>query len=252
MTYDINLIIHNINEISKKKNIQIGKLEKAIDVSPGYFSRFRNNNNSSNPGIDKIISVCNVLGVSLDELCFIDHTNDKMTNDEFKLNAFINLIINLTKENKLQWNLIKIEDLMKSKLISNINQDYMKFIDFDSSITGITKIRYKSLYESGFCSFDIVEGLAYFDYNECRYYLNMVKTNKTVLEKIYYEFYLVKKNELYKICSTYNNDINQIVCSIQNLYTEAINNISHTKLDNQVDKEINRFLSKFKNYEMED
>lgn len=243
MKFQLNLIINNIYELTKQRNISIGKLEKEIDVSPGYFSRLKNNNKSTVPGIDILISIAEKLSISLDTLCFTDCTRNNLSNDETKLINFINLIIKLTNKDNLKWELISLDRIRSSLNVNSLNDDMKLFISIDSSCPNISTIKYNSLFIDDSIECNLEMGILSFDFKKSKYYLNMVSTFINNTKQYYYEFYLYLDNKLRKVCTSYENEIPLLITSLSNLYTNALNNATHIKLNKDVENEIDNFIN---------
>lgn len=65
----------NIYEIIDSKKLKIGELERAINVSVGYFSRRKQRKNEM--PLDKAYEIANYLGCSLDYLCNNDLVKER-------------------------------------------------------------------------------------------------------------------------------------------------------------------------------
>jgi len=245
MRYQKNLLIHNIYELAKQRQISIGSLEKDIGVSAGYFSRLKSDTKQTVPGIDILIAVADRVGVTLDNLCFIDSSKSSIAKNELTVIEFIEHINELTQKNKLSWNLLSLENIRKKINNKALDSELKLFFKLDSRTPGISHIFYNSLFINDMVSYDLEEGLLSFEFNNNTYYLNMISINKNNSKCIHYEFYLLSGNKLHKIASTYKNPINEIVISLNNLYVEAINNASHLKLDEDVINEIDEFMKVF-------
>ena len=94
------LLLENISYLVKEKNLKIGEVETQAGVSPGYISRNRDGN--TKPGIDFIVRIADILGVSIDTLLMIDLS--KLTPTENYLVKFIDKLIRDTSSDKLEWN----------------------------------------------------------------------------------------------------------------------------------------------------
>ena len=56
----------NIREIAKDKKLQLGKIEKAVGVAPGYLSRFDKSN--AEMTVDTVLRFCKEVEMSFDEV----------------------------------------------------------------------------------------------------------------------------------------------------------------------------------------
>lgn len=59
------IFVTNVRAICKSNNIQIGKLEDRVGVSPGYLSRIHG---GKSIGLDVCIAICDYLEVCIDDM----------------------------------------------------------------------------------------------------------------------------------------------------------------------------------------
>ncbi len=98
--FDNDIFFKNINYLLKTKGIKVGELESYAEVSTGYISRVRKEENSK-PGIDFIVKAAEKFGVSVDDLIGVDM--EKLTNTEVYIISFLNKLIEDTHSEKLMW-----------------------------------------------------------------------------------------------------------------------------------------------------
>ena len=113
MTITNNVFLNNIEIRRTELGMKIGDLEKAVEVSPGYFSRFAKNPESL-PSVDLVLKLSIILNVSIDVLLRVDLRG--MTEGERLVNNFVNKLRDDTVSGRIEWckeglilNLQKIE-----------------------------------------------------------------------------------------------------------------------------------------------
>ena len=62
------ILYKNIKYLCKKQGIALGQLEKVIGVSLGYFARVGKPNSVKEIGLFKVLKVCEVLQVDINDL----------------------------------------------------------------------------------------------------------------------------------------------------------------------------------------
>lgn len=108
--FDNDIFFKNINYLLKTKGIKIGELESYAEVSTGYISRVRKEENSK-PGIDFIVKAAEKFEVNVDDLIGLDM--EKLTNTEVYILNFLEKLDSDTKAEKLMWNRETTENLSK-------------------------------------------------------------------------------------------------------------------------------------------
>lgn len=98
--FDSDTFFKNINYLLKAKGIKIGELESYAEVSTGYVSRVKKEENSK-PGIDFIVKVAEKFEVTVDDLIGVEM--EKLTNTENYIINFLNKLIEDTQSEKLMW-----------------------------------------------------------------------------------------------------------------------------------------------------
>lgn len=101
MRFDKNVCISNIYYIAKQKGIRIGDIEAAAGVSTGYISRLNKEDNKAVPGVDFLVSVAEMLEVSLESILRCDYK--MLTEDEQRVVNFQNKLIQQTLSYELAW-----------------------------------------------------------------------------------------------------------------------------------------------------
>lgn len=99
---------NNVRIVAKQKDMKIGELESAAGVSLGYISR-TNKDSGTKPGIDFVVNISRILGVSLDSL--VSRDLSKMTPTEIRLVSFIEKMIRKTQDDELCWIRESVDEL---------------------------------------------------------------------------------------------------------------------------------------------
>lgn len=63
-------IYKNIKFVCKSKRIKFGELEKEAGISRGYFVRLCKQGDKKGIGINKLVKICEILNVKLDDLVY--------------------------------------------------------------------------------------------------------------------------------------------------------------------------------------
>lgn len=100
-SFDKKICLANIYYLAKEKNIKIGDLEAAAGVSVGYLSRINKDDNETNPGIDFISRVAELLNTGIDTLVNVDLSG--LTPTERYLISFMEKLKRDTSADKLDW-----------------------------------------------------------------------------------------------------------------------------------------------------
>lgn len=91
-------LYQNIVMLSKKKNIKIGELEKAVGVSRGYFARTFNDERICGIGSNILIRTALYLGVSIDWLVLTNWREERVKELEKEIDTYEAEISELKKE----------------------------------------------------------------------------------------------------------------------------------------------------------
>lgn len=98
--YDGRLLFKNIDYLIKQQKRKIGEVETEAGVSAGYISR-TSREGGSKPGIDFLMGVAKVLGVSLDTLLTVDLS--ALTSTDAYLLSFLTKLNDDTARDLLIW-----------------------------------------------------------------------------------------------------------------------------------------------------
>ena len=99
MDFSSAVFFKNVREIAKRRNMKIGELEQAADVSPGYISRTEKS--SSNPSMAFVVNVAGVLNCSIDLL--LEEKLPYFTDIDFVVHDFMRKLQAETSAGKLEW-----------------------------------------------------------------------------------------------------------------------------------------------------
>jgi len=233
-----NLFIKNLYYILDKKGLFIGRMEKEIGVSAGYFSRLKKDNNSFSPSMDVLMKVSNYLNVSMDLLCFSDLTGVNLTDEEEEVLNFIKRLKELTISKKIIWIKTRLEEVSYLEDI-NFKEDENNMRCLYKEIhdnNGVYYV-YESLFEEG--NFNIYGDIFSFNFRNSKYFLT--KIINTSNSMVVYELYLLDDGIRHRV-STSNTAYRTIFYNyLVDLYVNA--GISNTAIN--LDKEVKENIKKF-------
>lgn len=102
MSLDGNILIENIRMLCKKNKVSMSKLESDLFLSPGLISRW----NKSIPALDKIITIAEYFGVSVDDLVGRSKSNLSHTNIE----CLLVLLYNRSMIAEIDWDILNFQN----------------------------------------------------------------------------------------------------------------------------------------------
>lgn len=247
MKYSKKILLSNIEYLIRKNDIKIGELESCANVSVGYFSRLKNNENDSMcPSIDTISLIADKLNVSINTLLFIDLTT--LTETEQYIIKFIEELTLKTEINQLEWDKESIADFYD---ISKYNRKSNPLGYTSPNSYGEYEIEYKSLYADEKLK---LIGPIYKLFRVKRdVYISKVEydfdpdTTYELKSGIGYELYFVEKTNsktLHKICGVMiDSNKLEIFDIMENLYKVIEESQSKLKLDDEARIGIKEFLN---------
>lgn len=154
--FDKKRCMDNIYAIARDRKIKIGDLERKAGVSSGYLSKLNKEENTATPGVELLLHIANVLGVSMDFLVSANYT--ELGENEIYFAHFIDKLMIGTEKQKVVW---EIES--GAYLNSNIEGEgftHPLFINAPSVIehpeTGRLIDFVKNIYQSRFLAIDDV------------------------------------------------------------------------------------------------
>lgn len=221
MPIEINLtrVIDNILYVIKKESLKIGDVESKSGVSTGYISRLSKEN--IKPGIDFIMSVSDVLNISIDSLLKDDLSRITPT-EEYYIN-FIKKLIDKVKSGDSIW-----EKETKTSLNT---------VDWDSYGCGhplFEVVKIESFYKAIFKSKAYEENTGIF--NDCyklniygpNLYLMSVFDKENSADDSTLELWLYNDGEKQFLCSDKNKVLSDYINS---LYRSIIESEKYPKID---------------------
>ena len=102
-------IIENVYHLAKAKGLKIGDLEKQVNASAGYLSRFRGEDVTSAPKLEYVVGIANILGVTVDNLINVDYLS--ITKDEKYLLDVLDRLIDKTNRDEQLWKVETTQDI---------------------------------------------------------------------------------------------------------------------------------------------
>lgn len=94
------LFLANVDYLRKQNGEKVGELEKAVEVSTGYFARLSKNPKMM-PGAEVLIKIALHYGVSID--CLLLHNYSTYTEEEKILSDYIEKILSWTMDGWIKW-----------------------------------------------------------------------------------------------------------------------------------------------------
>lgn len=193
--------LSNIKYLLKQKNLKLGDLEKEIDVSPGYFSRFSAPNSS--PSLDSIVSAANYLDCTIEMI--LNYDFEELNENELLLYRFMQRVVDKTIAFGINW------DFFKKTNKYNNHPIYLELIDKNPSNEKIYKSRVTNE------THEVLGNIYWFRHKNDIYSLSKVKGNGEFENDVIYEIYLFSHN-VENICSLNSNSKNDLYMKIKELY----------------------------------
>lgn len=208
MEFDRNRLMNNIATLIKEKNIKIGELENAVDISTGYLSKMTKPENESMPGIDLIWKLAEKLGVSVDMLVGGDFS--KSNDNLLYLVKFLHELKLETDAHGINWSKFSSYDAVKDPLDLPEWDDMEGNVEEKTVIANITG-RYVSLFDPKRNLMATEDNFyAYADTLNIVLLFKCIETVKNE-EKVVYELYSAtdngpSNNYIIPLCSTLEKD----------------------------------------------
>jgi transcriptional regulator with XRE-family HTH domain len=234
MLFDKKICINNIKFLAKEKNIKLGELEAAANVSPGYFSRINKEENGATPSIDVLCAICSQLDISLDVLIMCDLETLSPTQEY--LARLIGKLSSHTIENLISWEkntLNDIKSILDNDLFYPLMTRTKEYDSFESRYYPVYK--YTSLFDE---MYNVIEDDTFtFRFGNAEYYLFSLSDGDTP-SNFGYELYLVNKFKVNKICNGYEKDNSVFYDLLHKLYLNAKENAYALKLTDDIKREL--------------
>ena len=227
--YSKNKLLSNIDYLLKTRDIKIGELESSISVSPGYFSRIRNNESDETcPSIDCLSSIACKLKVSLISLLYSDFS--LLTETECFLLKSIEMIIKKTNSDQIIWK--------KESSNSFLNSGF-PLCEPGEVILGIKKRHFKSLFNG--CHCDINGFVLSFTFERQSYYLIPLADDEG--SSTQYELYFLQSGVLVKkVCNANKASKDGFLEIFKTLYLSAIESANKIRIDESVKSSLEDLL----------
>ena len=242
MTYSKKRFLNNLAYLMKKKNVRIGEIETACNVSAGYFSRIKNDENDSQcPNIEVLYAICDKLDVTIDFLLNAELVSLNET-EEYAL-TFINFLTTNTETGKLQW-----EKEYRENVVDDGNHVLNHWVSYNNNGFGEPELEYESLFTNKL--YQIVNDVCYLDMEDNkRIYLvqlNIVNY-KGEQESIFpqYEMYMVIGDKKKKVINGGDDTKGVFAKTLDTLFSFALKSSNDVKIDDEVKDEMKKFIKSF-------
>ena len=236
--FDKILLINNIKILAKQNNIKLGDLETSVNVSPGYFSRLKADDNSTVPSVEVIYKIACAFNVTVDSLIQFDYTVSSTT--ESYLMKILSKILSETNEELYAWKKDGPDKIMNTNDYGYYTHPLIKNTShFDSYGSEYFNSSYCSLMDET-VEFDIPGIVYHFTYTNKRFYISRVKKSNTPEEV--YELYLLIKDKLHIVCTSLysSNDLKKVLIDIWNAASEDVKKM---KIDCTLREDLEDFLN---------
>lgn len=239
MQFNKTICVSNIYTLAKKKSLKICEVEDKSGVSPGYLSRLSKEGCKTIPGIDFLMSVSQVLNVSLEGLLTCDYSS--LTDDENKTINFLTKLIKDSNESLLVWKNESFDDRNSIILDENgyrATHPLMEY--FPDEDNPCIETRFCSKFHIDTSSW-ITECFSTVINNSAQLfllYVNYISSEK----KSGYELYMLTNNKLLPICYALDNSDSYNTQLLISLMSSAKSSSSRTHLDEEAKFEIDLYL----------
>ena len=243
-----NLVIDNIKNLAKRKNVKLGELEKHCNVSAGYLSRLYNNKDPhSYPSVEFLMLAGEILNLSVDDLLsksYYEYERVKRSDIEF-----LEKLIKDTMNRELTW-----LHIPNSRIINKIcktegyNTNHSLFKCFDG-----TNIVYSaSAFSSALTPIKDVTNMyrVMFADNAFLYIVELSKRTKLSTKDYHdYELVTVKGDDVRSLYSTYDILLPQSYNkAVQDLYNIVKDSDSGISIDQSLKESIDEFMDDQEDY----
>ncbi|NLC96320.1 MAG: helix-turn-helix transcriptional regulator [Erysipelotrichaceae bacterium] len=235
----------NILFMLAESGMKIGELEASVGVSPGYISR-TNKEEYGKPGIDFIVNVSNVLGISIDNLLNTNMTDLNPT--ERFLIPFLEKLKKDTIADIRIWNIESADSLNRQEPAKNGSVEHPLFsyetLFEKSEIEGSEQVSKVVMMSKSFGCNTYISGDC-FNLNVANdaviYFMNISKSGHNINES-------AKEIWMYQpeigeefICS--NKDSSPLALMVEDLYRIIVEQSKYPKIDDDFVSIINMFMN---------
>ena len=247
------LCLANIYYLAKQKNIKIGDLESAAGVSAGYISRLNKPDTKTSPSLEMLITVADMLGVTLDSLLHRNHGD--LTPTEKYVVDFLDKLTEKTNSRSEIW---RRDSYAK---LSHIGQDAKGRIEHplfswhsvcDNSATGYpdeySYIGYSSIFREAE-NVDVCDDGFVLPFNGRWLYLMKVAVRTEMDDRgndVHYEYELYMVNgsrEVSVVCHSTWDEESPYNMPLEILYKAAADSSKHPILTHDVRNAIDDFMN---------
>lgn len=229
--YNKQRFLENVAYLMKIRGVKVGELEAAAGVSTGYFSRLKNNDNEDTcPSIDTLSEICKKLGCTLNTLLYCDFTT--LTETEKYIQDFLTKIIDQTSNKQLEWEKVTRRQLTSQSFDGKF-YPFLQLVD--------NNLYYKSLFTDD--DVELIGSVFVLDRLTQKFFITKIKHKYGINIYHEYELYIYKNGALKKICNGGFESKNEIFDLLLNLYQAAEISSKVLKIDDDVKKGIDDFLS---------
>ena len=251
MNFNRDIFLNNIAYLTDKNGIKIGDIEKSANVSAGYISRLRKDENKVSPSIDVISSFAESLNVSIDSFINIDFSKETPT-EEF-IRGFLSKLIKDSVNFLAKWQIEPIENYAESSHV--MDKDSLeskplcevKEINEDSGCEFPNKCYYTE-YTSKFHPKQRVVATSVLKlvigHNTTIFLVqSLFNTSSDPIPQTDIELYLINRNEVNSLCNAINDSGATLFSTqLNELYNSAINVTQHIQISNTTKGLIERYL----------
>ena len=236
MKVDKNLLYSNIKLKISEANKKIGDVEVEAGMTAGYLSKLQKDDAKNNNILDFVVSVSEILEVSVETLVHIDYSS--LTKTERYFADFIDKLIRETTEGNLCWNK-ETKEMLEDFQYQSMHPLF-EISERESETYQPIRYGYNSLFDKGV---DISSDCYNVEINGSTLYLMNVFSKN---EPFGYELYFVKPvdyehSNVIKVCQIgVNSPLEKIG---GDLYTVAKESSNHIKLDNNAKSIIDDFMN---------
>jgi len=235
--FDKKRCLANIYYLAKERNIKIGELESKANVSAGYLSRINKGGSETNPGIELLVAVADMLSVSLDALVMCDTEN--LTHTEAFLEQFVEKLMRETIQHNCSWTKETAESLNKLECDGHRNVDHPLFYS-DSAYSRTVRYDSHFVVDSEKGNIKVVD-----DCFNTRLpdgaLVYLMRVYNTATKETWLEFYLVNDGNVSPLCD--DKDRGLLAITLDKLYSVATESCKHIKIDSNAWGIINNYLN---------
>lgn len=226
--YSKSRLLNNVNYLLSRHNLKISELETAIEVSPGYFSRLKKNeNDSACPSLDVLTSIANQFHCSISFLIYYDFVG--LNETELFLVDVLNKIITKTSEDNIVWERLSSTSFLNSSFPLIVKR---------TGVLNMVEKRFKSLFSGR--EENVSHLVFYTHFLDSILYLIPISYSNSEDD---YELYSVKKEAAKKICSSTNDEKHAFTELLKDLYIAATESSKKIRIENDIKKELEDFLN---------